>query len=185
MTRADAHKVIEETEQTGKPLAHILLTHGHYDHIGAVKAVREKFEQAKLCAHEDEVPMLANSTQNMSWFFNENVSIPAVDVALKDGDVITVCGCEVEVLHVPGHSPGSVCYRFILDDTPDEVFAGDVLFAGSVGRTDFPGGSFERLISGIRTKLLSLPDDTVLHTGHGESTTVGKEKRTNPFLEDA
>src|SRR5207249_3643599 len=130
-----------------------------------------------------DAPLLVDPLLNMSAFFGEPVVSPPADQLVSDGEKLTVAGIELEVLLIPGHSPGHVVY-LIRDERPMVVLGGDVLFRGSVGRTDFPGGSFETLKAGIEAKLWPLPPDTVVYPGHGPVTTVGHEKRTNPFLTD-
>ncbi len=160
----------------------VLLTHGHYDHIGAVEHLRARYG-ALLAAHPDEVTMLRQPTQNMSWFFNERISLEPPEVLLPDGAIVDCAGSLAEVIHIPGHSQGGICFRIRGETVPALLFTGDVLFAGSVGRSDFPGGCHDRLIKGIREKLLTLPDDTIVLPGHGEKSTIGAERRTNPFLQ--
>jgi glyoxylase-like metal-dependent hydrolase (beta-lactamase superfamily II) len=124
--------------------------------------------------------MLTDANLNLSGPYGMPIVSPAADRMLRDGDKVELAGLELEVLEIPGHSPGHVV--FVWRGDPIVVIGGDVLFRGSIGRTDFPGGSYERLKSGIHAKLWPLADNTVVYPGHGPATTIGHEKRTNPFL---
>lgn len=155
---------------------YILLTHGHLDHIGAVDELRELLG-AKVLIHAGDAQMLTDGRKNLSAYFGPSLSFQAADGFLADGQVLSVGNQTLTVLATPGHSPGSVCLL-----TSEGVMSGDTLFAGSIGRTDFPGGSLEQLLKGVETKLLVLPDDTRVFPGHGEATTIGYEKKHNPFL---
>jgi glyoxylase-like metal-dependent hydrolase (beta-lactamase superfamily II) len=121
--------------------------------------------------------MLTNPLKGLSFWAGNIKPGPAADGFLKDGDVLRAGDVRLKVLHTPGHSPGSVSFS-----TDGAVFCGDALFQGSIGRTDFPGGDYETLIRSIRTRLLTLPDETVVYTGHGPNTTIGEERQDNPFL---
>lgn len=162
--------------QEGIKVTAIILTHGHVDHIGGVEWVRS-FTGAPIWIHADDVPMLGDAALNGSAFFGEPITAPAPDRLLAEGDVAAVGTLRFDVLHTPGHSPGGICLY-----TPGHLIAGDTLFAGSIGRTDLPGGNFEGLIDSIRTKLLGLPPETAVYPGHGPSTSIGDEKEYNPFL---
>ncbi len=160
--------------------AAVLNTHGHVDHIAGNAAVKEGYPDAPLVIGVDDVPLLSDPFANLSAFFGDPVESPPADRTVREGDVLDLAGFRLEVLDLPGHSPGHVV--FVYRAAPVVVFGGDVLFRGGVGRTDFPGGSFEQLAAGIRAKLFPLPADTVVYPGHGPVTTVGHEKRTNPFV---
>jgi glyoxylase-like metal-dependent hydrolase (beta-lactamase superfamily II) len=154
----------------------ILITHGHYDHLGAVAEIKSTYN-CPILIHWAEKETLTNPTVNLSAFAGENVICPEADQILDDGDKIKLGKLTLEVIHVPGHSEGSICFR-----CDDFVIGGDLLFRGGVGRTDLPGGSFEELAYSIKNKIYTLPDETIVYSGHGESTTVGYEKKYNPFV---
>jgi glyoxylase-like metal-dependent hydrolase (beta-lactamase superfamily II) len=159
--------------------ATLLNTHGHADHIGGNEALKQAFPDAPLVIGVNEKHLLTDAMANLSAPFGMPVTSPPADRLVREGDRIEYAGIPLEVLEIPGHSPGHVVY--VYRGSPNLVFGGDVLFRGSVGRTDFPGGSGRLLLSGIRGKLFALPDDTRVYPGHGPVTTVGQEKRDNPF----
>lgn len=173
---ADGPEIYRWVRQKGVEIEYILLTHGHVDHIGAVDELRE-LTGAKVGIQAQDAEMLTDGRKNLSSYFGPALVLKPADMFLDDGQIIKVGELEITVLTTPGHSEGSVCFL-----TPDGVLSGDTLFAGSIGRTDFPGGSLERLLQGIEAKLLILPEDTAVFPGHGEETTIGRERRENPFL---
>jgi glyoxylase-like metal-dependent hydrolase (beta-lactamase superfamily II) len=158
----------------------ILNTHGHGDHIGGNAALKMVFPEAPLIIGVNEAPLLTDADANLSAPFGLPITSPPADTLVREGDVFEAAGIRLEVLDVPGHSPGHVV--FLYRDSPSLVFGGDVLFRDSIGRYDFPNSNGRLLLEGIRTKLLSLPPDTVVYPGHGPVTTIGYEKRSNPFL---
>lgn len=160
--------------------AAILNTHGHVDHIAGNAAMKEAFPAAPLVIGHGDAAMLADAWLNMSGQFGIPITSPPADRTLREGEIYEAAGLKLEVLDIPGHSPGHIV--FVLRDEPVHVFGGDVLFAGSIGRTDFPGGDLQQLLSGIRAKLWPLPDEAIVYPGHGPATTIGEEKRNNPFL---
>jgi glyoxylase-like metal-dependent hydrolase (beta-lactamase superfamily II) len=162
-------------------LAAILCTHGHVDHIAGNAALKEFSPDAPLIIGEGDAAMLTDPALNLSAGYGFTIISPPADRTVRDGEALTVAGLELDVAEIPGHSPGHVVFA-IRGTEPLMVLGGDVLFRGSVGRTDFPGGSFATLKAGIEAKLWPLPDDTRVFPGHGPVTTVGIEKRTNPFV---
>lgn len=173
--------ILQFLADQGLTVAAILNTHGHADHIAGNAAMKQAFPQAPLVIGANETSMLTDPMLNLSAPFGMSVVSPEADATVREGDVIEHAGIRLEVLDIPGHSPGHVV--FVLREQPVLVFGGDVLFRSGIGRSDFPGGDGRLLVKGIREKLFPLPPDTVVYPGHGPVTTVGYEKRTNPFLE--
>jgi len=156
-----------------------ILTHGHIDHIVGVTALRHHFPKTRVYIHEWDADMLTDPHANLSSLAGLSFTTEPADVLLRDGDTVDEAGIHLKVLHTPGHTPGGIC---LYAESDGVAFVGDTLFADSVGRTDFPGGDMNQLIEGIRTKLFTLPDKTVVHPGHGMRTTIGREKRSNPYV---
>ncbi|QIM68239.1 MBL fold metallo-hydrolase [Basfia succiniciproducens] len=173
-------KLIEKIEENGLDLKMILLTHGHLDHIGAAPALKAHFGVDIIGPHEDDVFWFENLPQQSAQFglFEANAFLP--DMWLnRENEVLEVGSLKLEVLHLPGHTPGHVGF---FEHQNIVAFTGDVLFHNSIGRTDFPGGSYDDLISSIKEKLFPLGDDWIIIPGHGPYTTIGAEKKTNPYL---
>lgn len=167
-------------DREGLKVQAILNTHGHVDHIAGNAAMKEAFPEAPLYIGAGDAPMLTDAALNLSALGGIPMVSPPADGLLQKGEPLTVAGMTFEIRAIPGHSPGHIV--LLWRGTPSLVFGGDVLFAGSVGRTDFPGGSFSALKRGIEAHLWPLPHDTIVYPGHGPATTIGHEKQTNPFV---
>lgn len=177
----DPESILSHLAENGLTPAAILNTHGHGDHIAGNAAMKERWPACPLVIGRGDAPLLRDPALNMSAAFGVGVTSPPADVLVDHGDTYSAAGFDLEVLEIPGHSPGHVVFVW-RGAAPIHVFGGDVLFQGSIGRTDFPGGDFDRLEQGIHRHLFTLPDDTLVFPGHGEPTTVGAEKRSNPFV---
>lgn len=157
----------------------IVLTHAHVDHIAGLLEARRRMPGVPIWNHEAEAAWLLDAELNLSAFGGMPVTAPPADRSLTDGETVSLAGESWRVLHTPGHSPGSIS---LWCEAAGVVLSGDALFAGSIGRTDFPGCSFEALERSIRERLYTLPAETVVYPGHGPSTTIAKERATNPFV---
>jgi len=164
---------IEENELT---LKYILLTHAHGDHILALPELRE-YCSAPVGVHDGDENMLNRADLNMSGYFTSNPIEAKSDFPLRDGDILALGDTQLEVIHTPGHSKGSVCILF-----EKELMSGDTLFARGIGRTDLYGGDYDTLIRSVINKLFTLPEDIQVHPGHGSSSTIINEKENNPFF---
>ena len=167
-------KFIED--QKLHPVA-ILLTHGHFDHIMAADEVRDKYN-VKVYASAEEKNTLSTPHINLGEAYGMNLSVKA-DVWHNDGDILKLAGFDIKAIHTPGHTEGGTCYYI---GSIGVLFSGDTLFCESVGRTDFPGGSMSDIVHSIKDKLMVLPDDTKVYTGHGEGTSIGYERVHNPYI---
>lgn len=170
--------IAANAEESGWEISHILLTHAHFDHVGGLAELKESID-APIYLHPDALPMLQQAGMAAAlWGFNIPAP-PPPDIMLAEGDMIEVGKLQFHVLFTPGHAPGHV--SFYLPDY-HVIFDGDVLFNGGIGRTDFPDSDHETLMRSIRDKLLTLPDETRVFSGHGPATTIGDERAGNPFL---
>lgn len=160
-------------------LLSIFLTHAHVDHMAGMNELRRAFPDAKMYMDKRDRPFLQDAERNLSSMFPVPTLVDDADVWVKDGDEIETCGYTFRVIDTAGHTPGGISFYLQKEGI---VFTGDSLFQGSIGRTDFPGGSMKELIGSIKKNLFSLPDSTVVLSGHGNQTTIGEEKRSNPFL---
>jgi glyoxylase-like metal-dependent hydrolase (beta-lactamase superfamily II) len=177
----DAPRVLEALRRHGLVCKAVLITHTHIDHVGANQALRDA-TGAKLMLHEADLPLYDNLEIQAEWM-GGMIAAPVrapVDDHVHQGDVVRAGALRAEVLHTPGHTPGSLCFH--LDGEKPLLLAGDTLFAGSIGRTDLWGGDYDQELGSIKTRLLALPDATRVICGHGPETTIGRERRGNPFL---
>ena len=177
--KSEAKAFLDEIKERSLKIKYIVNTHGHDDHTSGNTILKEA-TNAKILIHEADVQMLA-------WHHQTHYSRPAIgktkppaaDQLLKEGDIIEIGDIKLTVIHTPGHTKGSISLHSQNDNV---AFTGDTLFAQSIGRTDLPGGSYPDIMRSLKTKLAKLPDQTVVYPGHGETTTIGKEKKSNPFL---
>ena len=192
----DAGRILEVIERHHLKVTTIVVTHTHIDHVIGLRRVHEA-TNAPVSLHADDLSLYRMLDVQASWLGWKSPEESQIDQLVREGDVIRWGRYEAQVLHTPGHTPGSICL-YVPSDMPPattddgatkftksgsgRLFAGDTLFAGSIGRTDLWGGSFAEIIRSLKGKLLDLPDGTIVYPGHGESTTIGKERATNPFL---
>ncbi|MBF0623793.1 MAG: MBL fold metallo-hydrolase [Magnetococcales bacterium] len=172
----DAPKILARLKRLGLKPTHIVNTHAHFDHLGGVA----ELQQATGCEfwiHEAERSLVEQAPVHARFWGMPFGPVPHIDRTIHDGETLSFSGFALEVILTPGHSPGGVCLRW-----NDDMAVGDTVFAGSIGRTDLPGGNYDQLIHSIKSRLLPLPDGLKCHPGHGPSTTIGRERVTNPFF---
>ena len=177
----EGEEILSRIAERGITLDKILLTHGHFDHVGAVSALKER-TGANVYIHPEDAERMMTAGRQGAMFGLRVPAPPRPDVLVREGDSVSLGAVSFRVLHTPGHTPGHVTYL-----SGDLAFVGDLIFEGSIGRTDLPGGSLDALLRAVREKIFTLPGETILFPGHGPATTVADEKRGNPFFtgEDA
>ena len=172
----DVDDIMKKIEELDLDIEYIVLTHGHGDHIGGVLELKS-FIDVPVAIHKEDEYMLNNGDSNLSSLMAMGTIELNADILLEEGDEISFGDLNAKVIHTPGHTPGGISIKI-----EDNIFTGDTLFAGSIGRTDFPGGSYEEIISSIKNKIIIYSDDVILYPGHGPATNVKLEKANNPFL---
>lgn len=173
----EAKKFIDFIKKENIKLKYIILTHAHFDHIGGVDEIKKEFG-AEIAMCEGEEIVSEKPDINLSKMFHKPLNIKA-DKLFCDGDTFSFGDITAKVIKTPGHTPGGCCYYF---ENEKVLFSGDTLFYGSIGRTDFPYGDFSALISGVREKIMRLPDETIVYCGHGPKTEIGFERNNNPYV---
>lgn len=172
----DAPVILETIKKKNLDIKYIMLTHGHVDHLAHLSKLKDAID-AEFLMHQEDTFLLKGLFAQAMMFGLPNPGKPKPDRLVADGEEIILGQLKIKVLHTPGHSPGSVTY-FV----EDKLIVGDLIFAGSIGRTDLPKGDYQTLINSVETKIFTLPDETLIYPGHGPATTVGQEKATNPFF---
>ncbi len=174
----DINGVLALVQKHGLAVKQIVVTHAHIDHVGGAMKLRQ-ITGAPILLNQNDYALLKMLDAQAAWVGMASPGKVEIDQALSDGDKLRAGSLEAAVLHTPGHTEGSVCLYF---PAQQKLIAGDTLFAGSIGRTDLPGGSLEKILQSLHQRLLALPDETVVIPGHGSLTTIGEERETNPFL---
>ena len=175
----DADRILAQVQQHGLKIVAIINTHGHFDHVGANRQLTQA-TGAPLYIHQADAPMLERVAKTAAMYGLPGENSPQPDHLLEDGMLIEFGTHRLQVIHTPGHTPGGCCLYL---EPENKLIAGDTLFADGVGRTDLPGGSHQQLVASIKTRLFILPDQVQVYPGHGPTTTIGHEKRHNPYLD--
>jgi glyoxylase-like metal-dependent hydrolase (beta-lactamase superfamily II) len=174
----NGRSIAATADEKGYTISHILLTHTHFDHVGGLAELKEE-TNAPIYIHPEAIQMLSQANMSAAFFGLSIPAPPPPDMMLAEGEIIQVGELSLKVLYTPGHAPGHVCFYL---EAHQVLFDGDVLFQGSIGRTDLPGSDYPTLLQSITDKLLTLPDETHVLSGHGPATTIGQERWGNPFL---
>ncbi|PLX92926.1 MAG: MBL fold metallo-hydrolase [Desulfuromonas sp.] len=172
----EGDRILEKVNALGAKVKMVVNTHGHFDHVGANHQVIAA-TGVELCMHREDLPLLKVAAKQAQGYGLPGVESPDPKRFLDNGDLVEVGDLSFEVIHTPGHSPGGICMY-----GEGHLFSGDTLFAGSIGRTDLPGGNMDQLLRHIRSQLMVLPEATIVHPGHGPDSTIGREKSVNPFI---
>ena len=172
-------EVIAAVAKHGLKVKQIVITHAHIDHVGGAMQLKA-LTGAPILLNQSDTALLKMLDVQAAWVGMRPPGDVAIDASLSEGDRLRAGAHEATVIHTPGHTEGSVCLYF---EAEKKLIAGDTLFAGSIGRTDLPGGSWQKIMRSLHDRVLALPDETVVIPGHGESTTIGEERETNPFLQ--
>lgn len=175
---ADISRVLDVIERHGLRVTQILITHGHIDHVGGAMKLKQA-TGAPILINKNDAPQLQMLDMQASWLGMKPPGVVTIDASLEDGATVQTTNLRATVMHTPGHTEGSTCIYF---PSEKKLIAGDTLFAGSIGRTDLPGGNFEKIMRSLHERVMTLPDDVMVIPGHGPATTIAEEKETNPFL---
>ena len=175
----DIDRVTGALEKHNLTVKQIAVTHAHIDHVGGAMKLK-KLTGAPILLNQNDAALLKMLDMQAAWVGMKSPGAVTIDSSLNSGDRVTVGSISGNVIHTPGHTEGSVCIYF---PAQEKLIAGDTLFAGSIGRTDLPGGSFDKIMRSLHREVLALPDETLVVPGHGELTTIGEERATNPFLQ--
>jgi glyoxylase-like metal-dependent hydrolase (beta-lactamase superfamily II) len=175
---ADISRVLDVLQRHSLKVTQILITHGHIDHVGGAMKLKQA-TGAPILINKNDAPQLQMLDMQATWIGVAPPGQVTIDASLEDGDKISITNLQATVMHTPGHTEGSTCIYF---PTERKLIAGDTLFAGSIGRTDLPGGNFQKIMDSLHNRVMVLSDEIVVIPGHGPATTIGEEKETNPFL---